>query len=63
VQKGTDLHASVLLSLAANTPLLSGTSHVVFLLRSENTGHKTAACAACFAGVIFFGVLRLDPNL
>jgi hypothetical protein len=63
VKKGTDLHASVLLSLAANTLLLSGTSHVVFLLRSENTGDKTAACAACFGGVIFFGVLRLDPNL
>jgi hypothetical protein len=29
----------------------------------ENTSDKTAACAACFDGVIFFGVLRLDPNL
>ena len=35
MQKGTDLHASVLLSLAANTSLLSGTSHVIFLLRSR----------------------------
>jgi hypothetical protein len=35
VQKGTDLHPSVLLSLAANTSLLSGTSHVIFLLRSR----------------------------
>ena len=43
MQKGTDLHASVLLSLAANTPLLSGTSHVVFLLRSDNTGDPASA--------------------
>ena len=34
MQKGTDLRASVLLSLAAKTSLLSGTSRVVFLLRS-----------------------------
>jgi hypothetical protein len=35
VQKSTDLRASVLLSLAANTSLLSGTSRVIFLVRSR----------------------------